>query len=82
MKSLGIVRKIDELGRIVLHIETRKRLNLGPKDPVEIFVEKDRVVLKKYEPTCVFCGDSDDIVMYNDKRICKSCLEDIKKSDI
>ena len=55
MKSLGIVRKVDELGRIVLPIETRKRLDLGPKDPVEIFVEKDRVVLKKYEPCCIFC---------------------------
>ena len=62
MKSLGIVRKVDELGRIVLPIETRKRLDLGPKDPVEIFVEKDRVVLKKY--------------------ICRSCLEELKKTDI
>lgn len=80
MKSLGIVRKVDELGRIVLPIETRKRLDLGPKDPVEIFVEKDRVVLKKYEPSCIFCGDADDIVVYKDKRICRACLEELKKS--
>lgn len=79
MKSLGTVRKVDELGRIVLPIETRKRLGLGPKDPVEIFVEKDRVILKKYEPTCIFCGNSDNVVMYKEKRICKSCLAEISK---
>ncbi|MBE6542503.1 MAG: AbrB/MazE/SpoVT family DNA-binding domain-containing protein [Ruminococcaceae bacterium] len=79
MKSLGTVRKIDELGRIVLPIETRKRLGLEPKDPVEIFVEKDRVILKKYEPTCIFCGGSDDIVIYKEKRICKSCMEELSK---
>lgn len=82
MKSLGIVRKVDELGRIVLPIETRKRLGLGAKDPVEIFVEKDRVVLKKYEPACIFCGDADDITIYKDKRICKSCLEEMKKIEL
>ena len=82
MKSLGIVRKVDELGRIVLPIETRKRLDLGPKDPVEIFVEKDRVVLKKYEPSCIFCGDVDDVVLYKDKRICHNCLEELKKTEL
>ena len=60
MKQKGDVKTIDELGRIVLPIETRKRLGLEAKDPVEIFVEKDRVILKKYEPCCIFCGDTDD----------------------
>ncbi len=82
MKSLGIVRKVDELGRIVLPIETRKRLGLEAKDPVEIFVEKDRVILKKYEPTCIFCGDSSNITIYKDKRICKNCLEELKNADV
>ncbi len=81
MKSLGTVRKVDELGRIVLPIETRKRLGLGPKDPVEIFVEKDRVILKKYEPSCIFCGSSDDIVVYKEKRVCKSCLKELAGID-
>ncbi len=81
MKSLGIVRKIDELGRIVLPIETRRRLDIGPKDPVEIFVEKDRVVLKKYEPSCIFCGDVDDVIIYKDKRICRSCLAELKETE-
>lgn len=78
MKSIGIVRKVDELGRIVLPIETRRRLGLNPKDGVEIFVEKDRVILKKYEPCCIFCGDAEDVVYYRDKRICRACLEELK----
>jgi len=80
MKTLGTVRHVDELGRIVLPIETRKRLGLEPKDPVEIFVEKDRVVLKKYEPACVFCGEADDIVDFRDKKICRACLDEMKKT--
>ena len=82
MKSLGVVRRIDELGRIVLPVETRKRLGLEAKDPVEIFVEKDRIVLKKYEPCCIFCGDTDDTVLYREKRICKSCLDALKKAEV
>ena len=79
MKSLGIVRKIDELGRIVLPIETRKRLDLTAGDGVEIFVERDRVILKKYAPACIFCGEVDGVINYNDKKICKSCLEELRK---
>ena len=82
MKSLGIVRKIDELGRIVLPIETRKRLELASGDGVEIFVEKDRVILKKYEPSCIFCGEVEDVVNYNDKKVCKKCIEELKKTAI
>ena len=82
MKSLGTVRKIDELGRIVLPIETRRRLNLEPKDPVEIFVEKDRVIIKKYEPACIFCGEMNDIVDFKDRRICKKCLAEIQKAEL
>ncbi|MGN1409491.1 MAG: AbrB family transcriptional regulator, partial [Eubacteriales bacterium] len=51
-------------------------------DSVEIFVEKDRVVLKKYEPSCIFCGDADDVVIYKDKRICRSCLEELRKNEL
>ena len=82
MKSLGIVRKIDELGRIVLPIETRKRLELSAGDGVEIFVEKDRVILKKYAPSCIFCGEVENVISYNDKKICRRCLEDLKNADI
>lgn len=79
MKSLGTVRKIDELGRIVLPIETRRRLDLASGDGVEIFVERDRIILKKYAPACIFCGEVDNVVNYGDKKICRDCLAEIKK---
>lgn len=79
MKSTGIVRKIDELGRIVLPIETRRMLDIEPRDGVEIFLDKDMVILKKYQPSCIFCGDADNITYYRDKRICRNCLADLKK---
>lgn len=79
MKSSGIVRKIDGLGRIVLPIETRRMLDIEPRDGVEIFLDKDMVILKKYQPSCIFCGDADNITYYRDKRICRNCLADLKK---
>lgn len=75
MKSLGIVRKIDELGRIVLPIETRRALGLNAGDGAEIFVEGDNIILRKYEPACIFCGSADDIIMYEGKKICRCCVE-------
>ncbi len=79
MKATGIVRKVDELGRIVLPIELRRTLNIEIKDPVEIFVEGDFILLKKYEPACVFCGNAKDVETFNGKNVCKKCLEEIKK---
>ena len=79
MKSIGIVRKIDELGRIVLPIETRRQLDLEPRDGVEIFVDEDKIILKKYQPCCLFCNDGDDIVTFKDKKICKKCLAEMKE---
>ncbi len=79
MKATGIVRKVDELGRIVLPIELRRTLNIEIKDPVEIFVEGDFILLKKYEPACVFCGNAKDVETFNGKNICKNCLDEIKK---
>ncbi len=78
MKSTGIVRKIDTLGRIVLPIELRRTLDISTGDPVEIYVDEDRIVLKKYAPACMFCGDAADIVTYKGKSICSRCLHDIK----
>ncbi len=82
MKSIGIVRKIDELGRIVLPIETRRQLDLEPKDGVEIFVDEDRIILKKYQPCCLFCNDGDDIVVFKDKKICRKCLTELQNKGI
>ena len=78
MKSTGVVRRIDELGRIVLPIEIRKNLNIENRDTVEIFVEEDKIILKKYEPACIFCGNADDVIMFNGKLICRECIEKIK----
>lgn len=78
MKSTGIVRKVDELGRIVLPIELRRTLDIDIKDSLEIYVDDSRIILKKYEPTCIFCGEGNDIVNFNDKNICKDCLGKLK----
>ena len=79
MKSTGIVRKVDELGRIVLPIELRNALNIAQKDPLEIFVEGSSIILKKHEDNCVFCGNTKQLVDYKDKLICNKCLENITK---
>lgn len=74
MKSIGIVRKVDELGRIVLPKELRDTLKIDHKDPLEIFVEGDSIILKKYEPACIFCGNASEVFSYMDKKVCKECL--------
>ena len=79
MKSTGIVRKVDELGRIVLPIEMRRTLNIEEKDSLEIYVEGDSVILRKYQPTCIFCGAGESLVTYREKRVCKSCLQCLTK---
>lgn len=78
MKSTGIVRRVDELGRIVIPIELRRTLNIEEKDALEIYVDGEQIILKKYEPSCIFCGNARDVVNYKGKNICKSCLGDIK----
>ena len=78
MKSTGVVRKVDELGRIVLPIEIRKVLEIDVKDALEIFTDDDKIILRKYTPACIFCGNADDVVYFNNKRICTECLKKIK----
>lgn len=76
MKSTGIVRKVDELGRIVLPKELRVTLNINEKDPLEIFVDEDhRIVLQKYEPACVFCNGMNGIINFSGHNVCHDCLE-------
>lgn len=74
MKSIGIVRKIDELGRVVLPMELRNKLKIKEKDPMEIYVEGSSIILKKYETTCTFCGNTKNLISYKDKLICDKCL--------
>lgn len=78
MKSTGIIRKIDDLGRIVLPAELRRSLDIGERDTLEIFVEGSAVVLKKYRPTCVFCDSTRDISVFRGKNICPRCLRELQ----
>ncbi len=77
MKSTGIIRKVDELGRIVLPIEIRRTLDIAEKDEMEIYVDHDRVILQKHEPSCIFCASSQGLVSYCGKNICSECLQKI-----
>lgn len=79
MKETGIVRNLDNLGRVTLPIELRRNLNLDIKDPVEIFVEDDRIVLKKYEPTDIFTGAKEELVEYEGKMVSKKSIQDLAK---
>ena len=79
MKSTGIVRKVDELGRIVLPIELRRTLNIEEKDALEIYVDDNTIMLKKYEPACVFCGSADGVIDFKGKNICEHCIKEISK---
>ena len=79
MKSTGIVRKVDELGRVVLPIELRRTLNIDVKDSLEVYVDSNQIILKKYEPACIFCGSADGIKVYKDRNICSKCLQEIKE---
>ena len=78
MKSTGMVRKIDELGRIVLPAEIRQSMGINVRDALEIFTEGERIILQKYQASCIFCANADNIVYFNDKRICRECLEKLK----
>lgn len=77
MKATGIVRKIDDLGRIVLPIELRKTLGISERDALEIYVDHNSIVLKKYEPCCVFCGETDQMTTYKGKNVCIHCASEL-----
>ena len=79
MKSTGVVRKVDELGRIVLPIEIRNVLDIKSKDAIEMFTDNDKIVLQKYQPACIFCNDVDNIVYFNGKRVCSACIAKLKE---
>lgn len=79
VKSTGIVRRVDDLGRIVIPMELRKILDIEPRDSLEIFVEGDTVILKKYEPQCVFCGQAKDVETFKMKNVCKDCARELSQ---
>ena len=82
MKSTGVVRSLDGLGRIVLPIELRRVLDLKETDPIEIYTEGECVILKKYCPACIFCSEAKDVINYKGKNICNGCLKELKKESI
>ncbi|MBB6632790.1 transcriptional pleiotropic regulator of transition state genes [Cohnella thailandensis] len=77
MKATGITRKVDELGRIVLPKELRRTMGINEKDPIEIFVHGETIVLRKYAPGCTFCGNEADVQIHFNKPICSKCVQDI-----
>lgn len=81
MKSTGIVRKVDELGRIVIPMELRNKLKIEEKDPIEIYVEGASIVLRKLEEACIFCGGKKDILEYKNRPVCNKCIHSIKDSE-
>ena len=82
MKSTGMVRRVDELGRVVIPKEIRKKLEISEKDPIEIYVEGRSIILKKIENNCIFCGNNKNLVTYKDKLICPKCLNDLKLNKV
>ncbi|MDI9480896.1 MAG: AbrB/MazE/SpoVT family DNA-binding domain-containing protein [Syntrophomonadaceae bacterium] len=79
MKSTGVVRKVDELGRIVIPIELRRTMGIEEKDALEIYVDNEKIILRKYEPACIFCGNAEDVLNYKGKNICRACLTELGK---
>jgi len=79
MNKSNFVRKIDELGRIVLPIELRKILDIKEKDSLGIFLDNDGIFIKKEKPSCIFCNSNIDLIVFNGKEICKNCINELKK---
>jgi transcriptional pleiotropic regulator of transition state genes len=73
LKSTGIVRKVDELGRVVLPIELRRTLGINERDALEIYIDEEKIILKKYEPACVFCGNAAHVQVFRGKNVCREC---------
>lgn len=79
LKSTGIVRKLDAMGRVVLPMETRRLFNLTAENSaVEIYRDEDSIILKKYVPSCIFCGNSDDVVEFMGEKVCRDCVEKLQ----
>ncbi|MBE6975802.1 MAG: AbrB/MazE/SpoVT family DNA-binding domain-containing protein [Ruminococcaceae bacterium] len=77
MKATGIIRKVDELGRIVLPIEIRRTLDIAERDELEIFMDGDQIILQKFQPSCVFCASVRSLISYEGKNVCVDCVRKI-----
>ena len=81
MKSTGVVRQLDTLGRVVLPIELRRTMDIGVKDMLEIYVDGGSIILKKYAPSCVFCNDTKGIMAYKGKNVCAACKQELTSAE-
>lgn len=81
MKSTGIVRKLDELGRVVLPVELRRMLEIEERDPLEISLEGDCIILRKFKPSCIFCNAEETVFEFHNKRVCRQCLQRLAEED-
>ena len=82
LRTTGIVRNLDQLGRIVLPIELRECLGISTNDGLEIFYDDSTIYLRKYDPACIFCKEAKDTILFNGKYVCKKCKEEIKNANI
>ncbi|HEX7057492.1 MAG TPA: AbrB/MazE/SpoVT family DNA-binding domain-containing protein [Bacilli bacterium] len=79
MKPVGVVRKVDQLGRIVLPKSLRKRYQMNEGDPVEILVQGDHIILERYKPRCVFCSSMESVSEYKNRTVCAACREQMRE---
>ena len=79
MKSTGMVRSVDELGRIVIPKEMRRQIGIDNTDPVEFYVDGDKIIIEKYRQLCHFCSSSEDVSEFKGRCVCRVCIEELKK---
>ncbi len=79
MKKTGMTRAVDEVGRIVLPKEIRESMDLKTKDELEISVEGDKIILRKFQPSCVLCGGNNGLILFNSNKLCASCIAKIAR---
>ncbi len=79
MQSTGIVRRLDQLGRITLPMELRKCFDIGEREPLEIFTEEDRIIIKKYNPSDIFTGQCEDLIEYRGKRVSRDSIRELAR---
>ncbi|OOR55300.1 AbrB/MazE/SpoVT family DNA-binding domain-containing protein [Bacillus mycoides] len=82
MKATGIVRKVDLLGRVVVPMEIRRTFGIDIKDPLEIFTDGDKIILRKYQPGCVICGETENVRDFKNKNICSACVEELSNQAV
>ena len=81
-RSAGVVRNIDKQGRAIVPLELRQLLGINLLDPLEFFIEDDRIIMRKYEPACVFCMEENNNKRYRGKQVCETCIATIKNTGL